>query len=224
MTTRMGGVSLPPYASLNLGDHVGDAPRAVVQNRALIQQQLSLPAQPRWLNQSHSITAIDAATFECEGDASYSRDKGVVCTVLTADCLPLLVCNQDGTEVAAIHAGWRGLLGGVIEATVAKLDSRPGELMVWLGAAIGPEQFEVGAEVRRQFIAEDRRSESAFRPSSRDGHWFADIYRLARIRLERLEINAIYGGGLCSYSDSENFFSYRRDGVTGRMAAMIWIE
>lgn len=224
MTTRVGGVSLPPYVSLNLGEHVGDAPQAVAQNRVLIQQQLNLPKQPRWLNQSHSITAIDAANLECEGDASYSRNRGMVCAVMTADCLPLLVCNLDGTEVAAIHAGWRGLYAGVIEATIAKLNTRPEELMVWLGVAIGPEQFEVGAEVRQQFIVEDGRSEKAFRPSSREGHWFADIYRLARIRLKRLGISAIYGGELCTYSDSERFFSYRRDGVTGRMATLIWME
>ena len=227
MTTRVGGVSLSPYVSLNLGDHVGDASQAVAQNRAIVAQQLKLPSQAIWLNQSHSTTAIKAATTStraCEGDASYSQERGVVCAVMTADCLPLLICNLDGTEVAAIHAGWRGLFGGVIEATVTKLETKPGQLMVWLGAAIGPDQFEVGAEVRQQFIAEDSRSENAFRPSSREEHWFADIYRLARIRLKRLGINTIYGGGLCTYSDSETFFSYRRDGVTGRMASLIWME
>ncbi len=162
--------------------------------------------------------------MSCEGDASYSRDKGIVCAVMTADCLPLLICDQDGREIAAIHAGWRGLLDGVIETTVGQLKSKPEQLMVWLGAAIGPEWFEVGAELRQQFIAEDSRADIAFRPSSREDHWFADIYQLARIRLKRLGISAIYGGGLCTYSDSKRFFSYRRDGVTGRMAALIWME
>jgi len=224
MTTRWGGGSLPPYDSLNLGDHVGDDLRTVTNNRALVEQQLRLPSQVRWLHQTHSTIAVQVTGSDCEGDASYSKKSGVVCAVMTADCLPLLVCNREGTEVAAIHAGWRGLHDGIIESTIARLDSAPDQLMVWLGIAIGPDQFEVGAEVRRQFINEDGSAENAFKPSSREGYWLADIYRLARIRLNRLGIDDIYGGGLCSYSDSEAFFSYRRDGVTGRMGALIWME
>jgi YfiH family protein len=224
MTTRHGGISLPPYASLNLGDHVGDSPDAVEQNRKLVAGQLHLPAQPRWLNQTHSTTVVNTTSSGCEGDACYTDRIAEVCAVMTADCLPLLVCNRNGTEIAAIHAGWRGLFAGVIEAAISSFDSTPDELLVWLGVAIGPAHFEVGEEVRRQFIGEDRRAIAAFRPSNRSGRWLADIYQLARLRLQRQGVEQIYGGGLCSYADAERFFSYRRDGVTGRMASLIWME
>ncbi|MCW8983522.1 MAG: peptidoglycan editing factor PgeF [Gammaproteobacteria bacterium] len=224
MTTRDGGVSAPPFDSLNLGDHVGDLPEAVAQNRKIIKELLELPAQPKWLNQTHSTIAIGPTDSECDGDACFTDIAGTVCAVMTADCLPLLVCHRDGTEIAAIHAGWRGLSAGVIETTISQMRSKPDELMVWLGVAIGPDHFEVGDEVRQQFLADDAQADEAFRPSKREGHWIADIYRLARFRLKRLGVCAIYGGGLCSYSDSERFFSYRRDGVCGRMASLIWME
>ncbi|MDH3354153.1 MAG: peptidoglycan editing factor PgeF [Chromatiales bacterium] len=224
MTTRLGGVSRRPYDSLNLGGHVGDVSTAVDANRQMITEQLHLPTQPKWLHQIHSATALNSTSSECEGDACFSHRVGDVCAVMTADCLPLLVCNRKGTEIAAIHAGWRGLLAGVIESTINALDASPNELMVWLGAAIGPNQFEVGSEVRQQFVDEDKRALNAFKPSANTEHWLADIYQLARIRLNRLGVRAIYGGGLCTYSDSERFFSYRRDGVTGRMGSLIWME
>lgn len=224
MTTRIGGMSLPPYESLNLGAHVGDVSETVEKNRRVIAEQLHLPAQPKWLNQIHSTTVVSSTSSECEGDACFSNRVGDVCAVMTADCLPLLVCNRKGTEVAAIHAGWRGLSDGVIESAINSFNTSPDELMVWLGAAIGPEQFEVGEEVRQQFVDEDSLVMEAFKPSSRSEHWIADIYRLAKIRLNRLGVTDIYGGGLCSYTDSERFFSYRRDGITGRMAALIWME
>jgi len=224
MTIRDGGVSLPPYDTLNLGEHVGDSPQSVAQNRALVAEQLQLSSQPKWLNQSHSTVAVNTTDSSCEGDASYTDRTGEVCVVMTADCLPLLLCNREGREVAAIHAGWRGLYAGVIESTIKNLTSQPDELMVWLGVAIGPDHFEVGEEVRQQFVEEDGHALEAFRPSSRSGYWLADIYQLAKIRLNRLGIDHIYGGGLCSYTDAERFYSYRRDGVTGRMAALIWME
>lgn len=157
-----------------------------------------------------------------EADASFTTHSNVVCTVMTADCLPLLFCNRQGTVVAAAHAGWRGLLDGVIEATVLRMDVAARELLVWLGPAIGPAAFEVGDEVRDAFIAHDAEAASAFVPSP-NGRWLADIYRLARQRLNKMGIAAIHGGHWCTYSDSERFYSYRRDGVTGRMASLIWL-
>lgn len=226
MTTRDGGVSPPPYDSLNLGAHVGDSVERVERNREIVSQRLSLPNRPKWLNQTHSTTVVSSTDAVCEGDACFTDRDGEVCVVMTADCLPLLVCNRQGTEVAAIHAGWRGLYAGVIESTINRLNSNPAELMVWLGAAIGPQQFEVGEEVRMQFVEKDAATSQAFTPSDRAGHWLADIYLLARVRLKRLGVHGsdIYGGGLCTYSDAQQFFSYRRDGVTGRMAALIWME
>lgn len=226
MTTRDGGVSPPPYDSLNLGAHVGDSVEHVERNREIVSQRLALPNRPKWLNQTHSTTAVSSTDAVCEGDACFTDRDGKVCVVMTADCLPLLVCNRQGTEVAAIHAGWRGLHAGVIESTINRLNSNPAELMVWLGAAIGPQQFEVGEEVRMQFVEKDAATSQAFTPSDSAGHWLADIFQLARVRLKRLGVHGsnIYGGGHCTYSDAQQFFSYRRDGVTGRMAALIWME
>ncbi|MFO7592882.1 MAG: peptidoglycan editing factor PgeF [Pseudomonadota bacterium] len=224
VTTRSGGVSLPPYDSLNLGDHVGDDPQAVAENRRRLVDALKLPAEPRWLKQVHGTCSVDASrcTTGCEADAVYTEKSGVVCAVLTADCLPLLLCDRGGTRIAAVHAGWRGLLAGVIEQTVSAMGS-PDELMVWLGPAIGPRAFEVGAEVREAFVTEDAAADGAFAPST-DGRYLADIYALARLRLHRVGVDAIYGGEHCTYSEPERFYSYRRDGVTGRMAGLIWLE
>ncbi|PKM45838.1 MAG: peptidoglycan editing factor PgeF [Gammaproteobacteria bacterium HGW-Gammaproteobacteria-1] len=219
-TTRAGGVSTEPYASLNLGDHVGDDPAAVAENRARLCRELALPAEPLWLTQVHG-TAVAEGAGGC-ADASVAFGPGTVCTVMTADCLPLLLCDRAGTRVAAVHAGWRGLLAGVIEAAVARLDTPGAELLVWLGPAIGPDAFEVGEEVRAAFLAEDGGAAGAFRPSPA-GRWLADIYALARRRLARCGVNAVYGGELCTYHDAERFYSYRRDGVTGRMASLIWL-
>lgn len=223
-TTRQGGVSLPPYTSLNLGGHVGDLPEAVAENRRRLRLQQQLPSEPVWLKQIHGTVVVDAATAPGtpEADASFTTDTSTVCAVMTADCLPLLFCNRQGTVVAAAHAGWRGLLDGVIEATVLRMGVAATDLLVWLGPAIGPSAFEVGNEVRDAFIAHDAVATAAFKPSPR-GRWLADIYQLARQRFEVAGATAVYGGDCCTYSDAERFYSYRRDGVTGRMASLIWI-
>lgn len=220
MTTRQGGVSAAPWAQLNLGDHVGDAPDHVAANRARLRHHL--PADPCWLRQVHSARIVPAAVGVPEADAAFSRQPQTVCAVLTADCLPVLLCDRAGTVVAAAHAGWRGLADGVLEASVAAMETRPGELLVWLGAAIGPAAFEVGDDVRDCFIAQHPETAAAFVPHR--AKWRADIYQLARIRLARLGVHHVYGGGRCTFSEAETFFSYRRDGVTGRMASLIWID
>lgn len=225
ITTRSGGVSAAPYASLNLGDHAGDNLEHVAQNRALLNAHL--PAEPKWLKQVHGIAVADACATGTEADASVAFQAGEVCAVLTADCLPVLLCDQSGTVVGAAHAGWRGLLNGVIEATAAAMQVPPSSLLAYLGPAIGPQAFEVGDEVRAAFVSADPQATSAFSPSDRQAdtqRWLADIYWLARLRLERLGVAGVYGGGLCTFTDAERFFSYRRDAVTGRMASLIWLE
>ncbi len=224
-TTRAGGVSQVPYASLNLGDHVGDAASAVIENRARLRSVLKLPAEPRWLQQVHGHCVVDAAAQPrpCQADAAYTDQPGVVCAVLTADCLPLLLCDRAGTRVAAVHAGWRGLANGVIERTLEGFAVSGSELMAWLGPAIGPQAFEVGDEVRAEFVAHDAAAAAAFQPA-RAGHWYADLYMLARQRLAARAVRAVYGGNCCTYTDATRFFSYRRDGSTGRMASLIWLE
>lgn len=222
-TLRVGGVSSAPYGTLNLGDHVGDDAAAVATNRRYLQRQLQLPSTPRWLKQVHGTRCVDAAETagSCAADASFTTREGVVCCVMTADCLPLLLCDKSGDAVAVIHAGWRGLVAGVIEQTITAL-GRSGELLAWLGPAIGPQQFEVGPEVRAAFVARDAAATTAF--AAGDGNrWLADIYTLARLALEKQGVKEIYGGQWCTVSDAERFYSYRRDGVTGRMATLIWI-
>ena len=221
-TARGGGVSVAPYESLNLGDHVGDEPAAVAANRRRLAD--CLPGEPLWLNQVHGIAVADAdsASPGTEADAAVARRIGKVCVVMTADCLPLLLCDRAGTTVAAVHAGWRGLAAGVIEATVAAMACRPGDLLAWLGPAIGPAAFEVGDEVRAAFAARDPGATAAFAPGA-PGKWMADIWLLARQRLAALGIDAIFGGGRCTVTEAERFFSYRRDGVTGRMGTFIWL-
>jgi YfiH family protein len=221
-TTRVGGVSLAPYDSLNLGAHVKDNALHVAQNRQMLSPLL--PSEPVWLNQVHGIDVVDAATASCvpDADASFTHQKDVVCVTMTADCLPVLLCNQQGTVIASIHAGWRSLCDGVIEATVVKMDVNNNDLMAWLGPAIGPNAFEVGGEVRAQFIAKDAQSTAAFKPHGEK--WLADIYTIARQRLSNLGITEVYGGEHCTYSDSARLFSFRRDGDTGRMATLIWLE
>lgn len=225
-TTRAGGYSQAPYASMNLGTHVDDDPVLVVRNRASLTEQLHLPDEPLWLEQVHSTVVADAdsLTPEIVADASVSHASGKVCVVMTADCLPVLFTNKDGTIVAAAHAGWRGLNDGVLEATVKKMRCDTAEIAAWLGPAIGPKNFEVGEEVRDAFVSQHDEAQNAFKAGEKSGKWFADIYHLARIRLSTIGINSIHGGGLCTYDDSERFFSYRRDGVTGRMASLIWIS
>ncbi|MDZ4251943.1 MAG: peptidoglycan editing factor PgeF [Sulfuritalea sp.] len=225
-TTRQGGVSRAPWDSFNLGDHVGDVPQAVAANRALLRREL--PAEPVWLRQVHGTRCVDAGTAArvtsgTEADASFTRQRGVVCAVLTADCLPVLLCDDQASVVAIAHAGWRGLAAGVIEATVGAM-AVPGErLMAWLGPAIGPQAFEVGGEVRALFVAQDPRAAGAF-VATAQGKWLCDIYRLARQRLDALGIRRVASANSCTLADAATFFSFRRDGVTGRMASLIWLE
>ncbi|MEI8594840.1 peptidoglycan editing factor PgeF [Photobacterium sp. Hal280] len=224
-TTRFGGISQGPYAGLNLGDHVGDEPAAVAHNRQWLQQQLGLAHAPAWLSQTHSTIVLDLQgplTQIPHADASVTRENGIACTVMTADCLPVLLCDRQGTQVGAVHAGWRGLADGIIEQTVACFAQAPNQLLAWLGPAIGPQAFEVGGEVRAQFLADDSAAESAFLPKG--DKWLADIYQLARLRLHRLGVTQVFGGSECTVSDASRFFSYRRDGVTGRQASLIWLE
>jgi len=222
VTTRAGGVSLPPYDSLNLGDHVGDDPVAVVLNRQRL--RALLPAEPRWLKQVHGtvVAKADMIVEPVEADAAVSFTAGMVCAVLTADCLPVLFCDRQGTRVAAAHAGWRGLAAGVLEAAAAAMQCPSSDILAWLGPAIGPQAFEVGEEVREAFVRDLPAAARAFTPRQ-SGKWLADIYELARLRLARAGVREVYGGGLCTYSDSERFYSYRREKATGRMAALVWL-
>jgi YfiH family protein len=223
-TMRSGGVSEGPYASLNVAAHVGDRPEAVAANRRLLRLAAQLPAEPLWLEQVHGVDVVrhaDAA-IGVRADAAVAFEPGRVCVVMTADCLPVVLADRDGTRVAVAHAGWRGLLGGVLEATVAELGVATRELHAWLGPAIGPEAFEVGAEVREAYVARLRGSETCFLRNER-GRYFADLYRLARLALESAGVGAVHGGGWCTHRDRERFFSFRRDGVTGRMATLAWL-
>lgn len=268
-TTRLGGISSAPYDSFNLGDHVGDAPLAVARNRMLL--NTLMPSEPVWLKQVHGITVANADMASClpQADACIARHRDAVCVVMTADCLPVLLCDKQGSVVGSVHAGWKGLAAGVIEATVQAMDVAPQSMMAWLGPAISQQAFEVGAEVRAFFVDADPQAAAAFTPSlalmgtlSREGRenqfpsptsgrgagvtndlavvvgqpsqmassstregvkWFADIYALARLRLSALGITQIYGGDYCTYRERERFFSYRRDGVTGRMGTFIWL-
>lgn len=229
MTTRLGGVSVGAYQGLNLGSHVGDDQDAVQRNRDILAQTLQLPATPIWLNQQHTNYPIAARdnTADKVADAVYTDQPNMICTAMTADCLPVLISNRQGTEVAAVHAGWRGLADGVIEATVEAMRSQPSDLLLWFGAAIGPEAFEVGRDVIDHFCKLDPKAESAFTPSRFNGDkWYGNLYQLARHRCEQLGIGEaqIYGGGLCTYTDATRFYSYRRDNMTGRMASLIWIS
>jgi polyphenol oxidase len=223
-TTRRGGVSEPPLHTMNLGGHVDDSPERLAENRRRLRSQLRLPAEPQWLTQVHGAEVVRAPLAgPAEADGSWTDQPGVVCAVLTADCLPVLLCEDAGREVAALHAGWRGLAGGILEAGVARLQAAPERMMAWLGPAIGPAAFEVGAEVRAAFLAVDPGCGAAFQEAP-SGRWLADLYALARLRLRRAGVERIYGGGLCTYRDAERFFSYRRDGRTGRMATLVWRE
>jgi YfiH family protein len=222
VTLRSGGVSQGLYASLNPASHVNDAADAVLTNRAMIKQMLALPAEPVWLQQVHGVDVVkaDQVTDLPEADASFTDQSGVVCAVLTADCLPVLFCGDQGAVIGAAHAGWRGLQVGVIEQTIAAMNCR--DLQVWLGPAIGPAHFEVGDEVREAFVSQNANASVAF-SATQAGKWLADIYQLARIRLANLGVEQVYGGGLCTVSDAQRFYSYRRDGAaTGRMASLIW--
>lgn len=224
-STRIGGVSLAPYDSLNLGAHCGDDPDQVAENRRLFYAAAALPEQPTWLEQVHGTAVLklqDRPYLSKRADASYTHARGKVCAVMTADCLPVLFCNTAGSEVAAAHAGWRGLCAGVLEETVACFQDVPSNIIAWLGPAIGPAAFEVGPEVREAFMAQDKKAASAFRASGEK--YYADIYQLARQRLENIGVTQVYGGERCTWTESDDFFSYRREGVTGRMASFIWLK
>lgn len=227
-TLRLGGVSKEPYLSLNPATHVNDLNEHALQNRKIIHDMLSLPAEPIWLDQIHSNHIIKAEITDTpqQADASYSSESGVVCAVMTADCLPLLICSKDGKKIAAIHAGWRGLLTGVITNSISEIASKTPitkctELLIWLGPAIGAKCFEVGTEVFDAFMNKSNLYEKAFK-KQHNSKYLADIYQLARIELNTLGISNIYGGTYCTMTDNERFFSYRRDNQTGRMATLIW--
>jgi YfiH family protein len=225
-TTRIGGVSAAPFQSLNLATHVGDAPEAVAANRKRVAEALRLPSSPCWLEQVHgpAVTVVDGCGETTPvADAGIATEPGRVCVVLTADCLPVLFCDRAGSVCAAAHAGWRGLHRGVLEATVARLNTDPTRLLAWLGPAIGPARFEVGPEVRAAFIEQDAAARGAFRRGNAD-RWLCDIYHLARLRLAAAGVAAVTGGAACTVSDETRFFSYRRDGRTGRMASLVWID
>ncbi len=236
-TLRHGmGVSKPPFDQFNLGNRNsehGDDPVAVEKNRELLEQAFSLPDSPHWLRQVHGVDILrfddapkrsgDYHQDEPVADASVTSQKNIVLSILTADCLPALFCNSDGSEVAAAHAGWRGLANGVLENTVRAMHSKPEDIMVWLGPAAGPAAYEIGAEVRDAFVQNNRHAEVAFVPS-RENHWKVDLYQLARMRLQSTGISRVYGGDHCTITKKDRFFSHRRDQNTGRMASLIWMS
>jgi len=227
-TTRcLPGLSQPPYDAFNLGTRSGEAPATVAANRALLQRAFALPAAPRWLHQVHGDRSLriteEIVDGEPEADAAFTRQSGAVLAILSADCLPLLLCARDGSEVAAIHAGWRGLAAGVIENCLRRLATGPADLLAWIGPAIGAASYEVGAEVREAFVQPDAGAADAFAPT-RPGHWRCDLPRLARRRLAARGVENVYGGDFDTFSDTR-FYSYRRDGArSGRFASLIWID
>ncbi len=223
-TTRRGGVSAAPYDDFNLGRHVGDDDGAVLQNRQRLQAALDLAQQPEWIRQTHGIQVVDLdRDVARDGDAAVCRTPGRVAAVLVADCLPILLCNRAGDEVAVAHAGWRGLLAGVIPAALGAMNSQTPELLAWIGPGISRAHFEVGDEVREAYVAAMPVSEDFF-VAHRPGHWLCDLAGIAETVLEAAGVAAVTRAPYCSYRDRELFYSYRRDGVTGRMAGLIWIR
>jgi polyphenol oxidase len=226
-TLRFGaGTSQPPFDSFNLGNARaadGDDPAVVARNRAELVERAGLPSSPRWLRQVHGTRVVaEPGDDEPEADAALTSTPGTVLAILTADCLPVVFAAADGSEVAAAHAGWRGLVAGVLENTVAAMRSAPGEVVAWLGPAAGPMAYEVGAEVFEAFVGRDARAHDAF-TATRPGHWCVDLYALARQRLADAGVARVHGGGLCTISDSKRFHSHRRDGRGGRMATLVWM-
>lgn len=224
-TTRMGGVSSGPYASLNLAKHVGDVPDAVAQNRQRLGEHL--PLQALWLQQVHGTVVVNAASTcpDAQADAAFARMSHRICTVMTADCLPVLFCDDAGTAVGAAHAGWRGLAGGILENTVRAMQTPGEQVMAWLGPAISQKVFEVGSDVRDAFVNHAPEAAQAFIPGAQPGKWFADLYLLARQRLNAIGITRVYGGDRCTFTEADSFFSARRDGTqSGRQASLIWLE
>lgn len=225
VSLRSGGTSAGAYESLNVGAHVGDEPDRVATNRARLAAALGLPAEPSWLEQVHGtrVVDIDRAAPKGPADAAVTSQPGRVCAIMTADCLPVLLTDREGRRVGAAHAGWRGLAAGVLDKAVAALGSSPEALLAWLGPAIGPGAFEVGEDVRQAFRARGTDRLAAFEAND-NGRWQADLYALARLELDALGVTEIHGGGFCTYTDSERFFSHRREAPCGRMATLIWIE
>lgn len=224
-TLRTGGVSSGVYQGLNLGAHVGDAPEAVEENRRLLALAAGLDCEPLWLEQVHSPRAVYAADWQVgvQADACVALSPGQVCAIMTADCLPVLFCDEFGKSVAAAHAGWRGLLSGVLESTLFMMNAPPAKILAWIGPGIGRQAFEVGEEVRQAFVTRDAGATGFFQANPA-GRWQADLPGLARHRLNKLGLERVFGGDLCTASDAERFFSYRRDGQCGRMASMVWLE
>ena len=223
ITTRAGGVSREPFASLNLGLRTADDPQAVAANQQRL--RASLPQEPKWLRQVHGgdVVEADALTNAPEADASVAWRPNTVCAVLVADCIPVLLSDRTGTVVAIAHAGWRGIARGVIEHAIERMALPPDGLIAYLGPGIGPRAFEVGADVRDAVLARDAQAGAAFAPHA-PGKWLADLFLLARLALLRAGVRNVHGGTLCTHSDAQRFFSYRRDRVTGRMAALIWLS
>lgn len=223
-STRRGGHSARPYDSLNLALHVGDDAASVAGNRQILRDRLSLPGEPAWLNQIHGTRAVVLERErERDADAAITREPGRIAVIMTADCLPILLCNRDGSEVAALHAGWRGLQAGVIQSTLQTMRSDGGQLLAWIGPGISQAAFEVGDEVRLAFTDSDSGALDYFAPHGA-GHWLCDLAGLAQRVLERHGVGAVFRDSHCSYKNADLFYSYRRDGATGRMAALIWIN
>jgi YfiH family protein len=222
-TLRSGGASQGEFRSLNLAAHVGDDPVSVQDNRRRFQLECGLPSEPRWLGQVHGtdVVLLSSEPLQAEADAAITRDDDVVCAVLTADCLPVVFASDDATEVAAAHAGWRGLSAGILEEAVTAMHTEPERILAWFGPAISQPAFEVGPEVREQFLNHDGAASDFFSQNER-GRWQADLYGLARIRLENCGVTRVFGGGLCTHAGEDRFFSYRRDGACGRMATFIF--
>lgn len=226
VTTRTGGASRGRHAQFNLSTRCGDSPRDVAANRARLRSLLQLPAEPVWLDQRHGTTVLPAHEVgpDAAADGSWTDRSGVVCAALAADCLPILLCEETGECVAAVHAGWRGLAAGVVEAAVCASPAPPRRLLAWLGPAIGPAHYEVGAEVRSAFVSGDKDARSAFRTTASGGKFHADLWWLARRRLERIGVLRVFGGGMCTYRQADRFFSHRREPGGGRQAALIWLD
>lgn len=224
-TTRVGGVSSGVYSSFNVASHVNDDTARVAENRRLLVDMLGLPSEPVWLEQVHGreVLLLDEQPAHYRADGSLTRSPGKVCSVMTADCLPVLLCNRAGTGVAALHAGWRGLAAGILEQGVSTMAGE-GELLAWLGPAIGPQRFEVGEEVIEQLEQGARYDSDWYVASEQTGKWYVDIYRLARHRLKAAGVDQVSGGGFCTFTDDQRFYSYRRQGECGRMASLIWMD
>ena len=226
-TTRLGGVSVAGFTSLNLGTHVNDKPEHVAKNRCLLADYAGLAeSQFAWLDQVHGQTIVSAEAGEknISADGSTTSDNNLACVVMTADCLPVLLCDQAGTKVSAVHAGWRGLAAGILQKAALNFED-PSQVMAWLGPAISQVHFEVGNDVYQAFVEQNTKNHSAFEPSETVDKWMADIYQLARIQLNGAGVDKLYGGQYCTYTDEKLFYSYRRDGAaSGRMASMVWLD